>query len=163
MNCPNCRTKCNGRYCSKCGTKIEDYTEHNNRKHITIIVTICILAVITYMVYFADSHMPLIDPRLLGTWQSRDNGYYVDSWTFNKDGSYITTRITLGDSFTAEGYYLAEGGKLKLSFSKNIETYLIDTYDYQIGESNFDLECLVLTKYESSGLISDQFFLFRTK
>lgn len=85
----------------------------------------------------------MTDDKLVGTWQS-STGAKV--WIFEKDGTYSARQAVWGSSeiMSMEGYYRAENGMLKLSFSKKVENYIVARYEYQFGFTESGKECLFL-------------------
>lgn len=130
-------------------------------KKTTIIVAAIAAFVLGLVIYFFTSHKPVVDERLVGTWQISSSGYinYTETWTFRKDGTF--DRITNGSGLLADGinmdnwYYRAEDGKLKTSPSKNFDGAYswasVSTYEYQFGISETGTQCLILALLHSDG------------
>lgn len=125
-----------------------------NKTTAVVIVSVIVILILGIVIYFANLYKPVIDERLLGSWQSAGYGY-TDVWTFEKDGTYSMTRS--GTGIFADGldmddwHYKAEGGRLKTSWSKNIDEYVSATYEYQFGVSEDGRQCLILKQINSGG------------
>ena len=85
-------------------------------------------------------------------------------WTFEKDGSYRFQRTGTGifsDGLDEDGlHYKAEEGRLKTSWSKNVDEYLTAIYEYQFGVSEDGKQCLILKRIEN-GSVSSTEILFK--
>lgn len=117
-----------------------------------VVLSLIVAFVLGIIIYFANLYKPVIDEQLLGSWQSSGYGY-SDVWTFEEDGTYSMKRS--GTGIFSEGldidewYYRAENGKLKTSWSKNVDNYVSATYEYKFGVSENGTQCLILTKYDN--------------
>lgn len=120
-----------------------------NKTTAVVIVSVIVILILGIVIYFANLYKPVIDERLLGSWQYQGYGF-TDVWTFEKDGTYNMTRSGTGifsEGINAEDWhYRAEDGKLKTSWSKNVEEYTSATYTYQFGTTESGVECLILTQ-----------------
>ena len=141
---------------------IEKMVRKNGKTAVTVFVVILVAAVLGVLIYFANLYKPVVDTNLLGSWQY--NGYgYTDVWTFEKDGSYRLQRTGTGifsDGLDEDGlHYKAEDGRLKTSWSKNVDEYLTAIYEYQFGVSEDGKQCLILKRIENGGVSSTEILI----
>lgn len=135
-------------------SEIERTARKTGKTTAIVFVVILIAAILGVVIYFANLYKPVVDTNLLGSWQSVGYGY-TDVWTFEKDGTYNMTRTGTGifsDGLDVDDWhYKAEGGKLKTSWSKNIDDYVSAIYEYQFGVSEDGRQCLILKEIKSGG------------
>ncbi|MBR3870549.1 MAG: zinc ribbon domain-containing protein [Clostridia bacterium] len=140
----------------------EDKQEKQQRKN-TLIIVVSLIAVFIFavIVYVASLNKSVVDEQLLGSWQSSGYGY-SDIWTFEKDGTYSMKRSGTGifsEGLDVEGFYSAENGRLKISWSKNIDDYILATYEYMFGTTGNGTQCLILEKNDIASGTSTEVLL----
>lgn len=135
-------------------TVAEEQAKKVSKTTLLVVLSLIAVFILGVVIYFANLYKPVVDINLLGSWQSAGYGY-TDVWTFEKDGTYSMTRS--GTGIFADGldmddwHYKAEGGRLKTSWSKNIDEYVLATYEYQFGVSEDGRQCLILKQINSGG------------
>lgn len=136
-------------------SNVDKEAQKVGRTTIVVIVAILAAVILGVVIYFSNLYKPVIDEQLLGSWQYSGYGY-TDVWTFEEDGTYDMKRTGTGifsDSQNiVDWYYRAEDGKIKTSWSKNVNEYVSATYEYQLGVSKDGVQCLILTRYDDGGL-----------
>lgn len=140
-------------------SEFEKTVRKNGKTAVTVFLVVLVAAVLGVLIYFAILYRPVVDTKLLGSWQY--NGYgYIDVWTFEKDGTYSMRRTGTGifsDGLDVDDWhYKAEDGRLKTSWSKNIDECLTAIYEYQFGVSEDGIQCLILKRIENGGVSSTE-------
>ena len=130
------------------------YTSNTSKKPIAILITVLII-IVGAVIYFSNPSNA-VDDKLLGTWQTRNYTSVgcIDVWTFKRNGTYTMSRTFSNptiDKLNGDGYYSAEKGVLKTSFSKNVKDYTTATYTYSYGVSDDGCECIILKHSNSPG------------
>ena len=124
-----------------------------NKTTLIVILSLVAAGILGVVVYFANLYKPVVDDNLLGTWQFAGYGY-TEIWTFEKDGTYSMTRSGTGifsEELNIDWYYRAEDGKLRTSWSKDVNNNISVSYEYQFGVSENGTRCLILKQIQGGG------------
>ena len=138
----------------------DDRVKKVNKTTLIVIISLIAAFILGVVIYFANLYKPVVDENLLGTWQYTGYGY-TEVWSFEKDGTYNLS-MSLGDYDIVDWYYRAEDGKLKTSWSKDVNNYVSATYEYQFGVAENGTQCLILTEHDNGSGTSTK-ILYKVK